>query len=83
MERTGVGAVITSHQMSLLSSLKESFARAVQIKIVVSVILDSGVRVLLPDLEQAAARGVPLQILTSRDLNITEPYALYLLRRPA
>ena len=72
------GNVITNHLVSLLSSLKESFARAEQIKIVVSFILESGVRLLLPDLQQAAARGVPLQILTSRYLNITEPSALYL-----
>lgn len=80
MEWSGVGNVITNHQVSLLSSLKESFARAEQIKIVVSFILESGVRLLLPDLQQAAARYVPLQILTSRYLNITEPSALYLLR---
>lgn len=80
MEWSGVGNVITNHQVSLLSSLKESFARAEQIKIVVSFILESGVRLLLPDLQQAAARSVPLQILTSRYLNITEPSALYLLR---
>lgn len=80
MEWSGVGNVITNHQVSLLSSLKESFARAEQIKIVVSFILESGVRLLLPDLQQAAARGVPLQMLTSRYLNITEPSALYLLR---
>ena len=29
MELSGVGYVITNHQVSLLSSLKESFARAV------------------------------------------------------
>lgn len=59
MEWSGVGNVITNHQVSLLSSLKESFARAEQIKIVVSFILESGVRLLLPDLQQAAARRSP------------------------
>lgn len=72
--------VITNHQVTLLSSLQESFARADEIKIVVSFVLESGVRLLLPDLQRALERGVPVQILTSRYLNITEPSALYLLR---
>ena len=66
MEWSGSGKVITNHQVALFSSPKESFARAEQIKIVVSFILESGVRLLLPDLQPAAARGDPLQILTSR-----------------
>ena len=77
MEISGVSTVITILEVSLFCSLKESFARAEQIKIVVSFILESGVRLLLPDLQQAVARGVPLQILTSRYLNITDLPALY------
>ena len=72
--------VITNHGVSLLRCLRESFARAEQIKIVVSFIMESGVRLLLPDLQKAMERGVPVQILTSNYLNITEPSALYLLR---
>lgn len=72
--------VITNHGVSLLRCLRESFARAEQIKIVVSFIMESGVRLLLPDLQQAIEWGVPVQILTSNYLNITEPSALYLLR---
>lgn len=72
--------VITNYQTSLLRSLQDSFARADQIKIVVSFIMESGVWLLLPELQQAVARGARVEILTSRYLNITEPSALYLLR---
>lgn len=72
--------VITNYQVPLLDSLQESFGRAEHIKIVVSFILESGVRLLLTDLQRAVARGVPVQILTSNYLNITEPSALYLLK---
>lgn len=72
--------VITNYQVSLLRSLQESFARAEQIKMVVSFVLESGVRLLLPDLQRAVERGVTVQILTSPYLNITEPSALYLLK---
>lgn len=72
--------VITNDKVPLLNYLQESFARATQIKIIVSFILESGVRLLLPDLQKAVERNVPVQILTGRYLNITEPSALYLLR---
>ena len=49
--------VITNHGVSLLRCLRESFARAEQIKIVVSFIMESGVRLLLPDLQQAIEWG--------------------------
>lgn len=72
--------VITNNQVSLLSSLQDSFTRAKQIKLVVSFVMESGVRLLLPALQEALARGASVQILTSRYLNITEPSALYLLK---
>ncbi|MGI6160246.1 DEAD/DEAH box helicase family protein [Candidatus Darwinibacter acetoxidans] len=75
-----MGNVITNYKVSLLNSLQDSFLRANQIKIVVSFVMESGVRLLLPHLQEAAARGVPVQILTSLYLNITEPSALYLLK---
>lgn len=73
-------SVITNQRVTLLSSLQESLARAEQIKIVVSFVMESGVRLLLPDLQRAVERRVPVQILTSSYLNITEPSALYLLK---
>lgn len=75
-----MGNVITNYKVSLLNSLQDSFLRANQIKIVVSFVMESGVRLLLPHLQEAAARGVPVQILTSLYLNITEPSVLYLLK---
>lgn len=64
----------------MLASLRASLARAAQLKFIVSFVLESGVRLLLPDLQQALERGAQVQILTSRYLNISEPSALYLLR---
>lgn len=64
----------------MLAALQTSFREAVEIKLVVSFIMESGVRLLLPDLQLAASRGVPIRILTSRYLGITEPSALYMLR---
>ncbi len=72
--------VITNERFSLLSSLQDSFKRANQIKLVVSFVMESGVRLLLPDLQAALERNASVQILTSRYLNITEPSALYLLK---
>lgn len=72
--------VITNYETSLLSCLRDSFGRATGIKFVVSFVMESGVRLLLPDLQAVLAQNIPVQILTSRYLNITEPSALYLLK---
>jgi superfamily II DNA or RNA helicase len=72
--------VITNDRVSLLRSLQSSIRRAEQIKLVVSFVVESGVRLLLPDLKGAVERGVSVQILTGRYLNVTEPSALYLLK---
>jgi superfamily II DNA or RNA helicase/HKD family nuclease len=76
----GVQNVLTNNKITLLDSLQNSFRGAKGIKFVVSFVMESGVRLLLPNLLQAQAQGIPIQILTSRYLNITEPSALYLLR---
>jgi len=72
--------VITNYQESLLSYLSDSFRRAEHVKIIVSFIMESGVRLILPELQKALERQVRVEILTSRYLNITEPSALYLLK---
>ncbi len=71
--------VITNEQDTMFAVLCASLRRAHCIRMVVSFVLESGVRLLLPELRAAAGRGVPIELITSRYLNITEPSALYLL----
>ena len=61
--------------------LKDSLSRARSIDIVVSFLMESGVRLMLPDLLAAADRGARIRILTGTYLNITQPSALYLIRK--
>ncbi len=72
--------VITNEKLILLDSLRDSFRHAKRIKFIVSFVMESGVRLILPDLQAALRRGAEVEILTSRYLNITEPSALYLLQ---
>lgn len=65
----------------LLYQLKLSMARAKQIDIIVSFLMESGVRMLLSDLKAALQRGVRIRILTGNYLGITQPSALYLLKK--
>lgn len=61
--------------------LKDSLSRARSIDIIVSFLMESGVRLMLPDLLAAADRGARIRILTGTYLNITQPSALYLIRK--
>lgn len=65
----------------LLYQLKLSMARAKQIDIIVSFLMESGVRMLLSDLKAALQRGVRIRILTGNYLGITQPSALFLLKK--
>ena len=65
----------------LLYQLRLSMARAKQIDIIVSFLMESGVRMLLSDLKAALQRGVRIRILTGNYLGITQPSALYLLKK--
>lgn len=56
-------------------------ARAKLIDIIVSFLMESGVRMLLSDLKSALHRGVRIRILTGNYLGITQPSALYLLKK--
>lgn len=42
-------------------------------------LMESGVKLILNDLEKAIEKGVKIRILTGNYLNITQPQALYLL----
>jgi len=73
--------VITGDTDNYLSHwLKQSIKRANRIDIIVSFLMESGVKMLVEDLKDAIDRGVEIRILTGSYLNITQPQALYLLR---
>ena len=58
-----------------------SMAQAKQIDIFVSFLMESGVRMLLKDLKAALDRGVRIRILTENYLGITQPSALFLIKK--
>lgn len=64
----------------LYLKLKQSFKMATAIDIIVSFLMESGVKLLLQDLKEAISRGVNIRILTGNYLKITQPQALYLLK---
>lgn len=64
----------------LLYQLKYSMMSADQIEIIVSFLMESGVRIILADLQKALQRGTRIRILTGNYLGITQPGALYLLK---
>ena len=61
----------------LISSLK----KADSVDIIVSFLMESGVKMLLEELENALQRGARIRILTGNYLGITQPSALYLIKR--
>lgn len=71
---------ITGNKDHLYPKLKQSFKTATTIDIIVSFLMDSGVKLLLQDLKEALKRGVKIRILTGNYLKITQPQALYLLK---
>ncbi|MCI8712797.1 MAG: DEAD/DEAH box helicase family protein [Ruminococcus sp.] len=65
----------------LYYQLKRSMGKANRINIIVSFLMESGVRMLLKDLRAALARGVMVRILTGNYLGITQPSALFLIKK--
>lgn len=65
----------------LYYQLKMSIQQAKQMDIIVSFLMESGVKLLLKDLEAALKRGVKIRLLTGNYLGITQPSALYLLKK--
>lgn len=82
MEDIASLAVVTGEKKEkyLLWQLEISMAHAKRIDLIVSFLMESGVKMFLPQLKQAQKRGVPIRILTGNYLGITQPSALYLLR---
>ena len=71
---------ITGDKDHIYPKLKQSFKTATTIDIIVSFLMESGVKLLLQDLKEALKRGVKIRILTGNYLKVTQPQALYLLK---
>lgn len=71
---------ITGGENHLYPFIKEAMDRAVAIDIIVSFIMESGVRLLENDFKKVAESSKKIRILTGNYLNITQPSALYLLK---
>ena len=78
---TGVMTGDRNRLMQLYYQLIHSISKAKRIDIIVSFLMESGVRMLLKDLKGALDRGVCIRILTGNYLGITQPSALYLLKQ--
>ena len=81
IEPTNVMTGDKDRQRFLLYQLKLSMMQAQKIDIIVSFLMESGVRLILKDLKSALLRGVQIRILTGNYLGITQPSALYLIRQ--
>ena len=71
---------ITGGNYYLYNRMKYSIKSAASMDIIVSFLMESGVKLILKDLQNAIDRGTKVRILTGNYLNITEPQALYLLK---
>lgn len=67
-------------RMYLYYQLINSLKQADRVDIVVSFLMESGVRMLLNELENSLKRGAQIRILTGNYLGITQPSALYLIK---
>ncbi|MBD5513703.1 MAG: DEAD/DEAH box helicase family protein [Lachnospiraceae bacterium] len=65
----------------LYYQLKISMKKAKRIDIIVSFLMESGVKMILRDLQEALDRGVQVRILTGNYLGITQPSALCLIKK--
>ena len=72
-----MGDNISSITNNLISEFEKNLERANSIDIIVSFVMESGVRLILDDLIKS---NVKVRLLTGTYLNITQPHALYLLK---
>lgn len=81
IESTDVMTGDKNRSRFLYYQLKMSMQKAKQIDIIVSFLMESGVRMILRDLKAALERGVQIRILTGNYLGITQPSALCLIKK--
>ncbi|MGN0497011.1 MAG: DEAD/DEAH box helicase family protein [Lachnospiraceae bacterium] len=67
-------------RMYLYYQLIHSLKKAESVDIIVSFLMESGVKMLLDELDNALKRGARIRILTGNYLGITQPSALYLIK---
>lgn len=67
-------------RMHLYYQLINSLKKADSVDIIVSFLMESGVRMLIDELDSALKRGAKIRILTGNYLGITQPSALYLIK---
>ncbi len=81
IESTDVMTGDRNRNRFLYYQLKGSMLKADRIDIIVSFLMESGVRLILKDLKAALERGAQIRILTGNYLGITQPSALYLIKK--
>ena len=81
IESTSVMTGDRNRSRFLYYQLKISMKKAKRIEIIVSFLMESGVKLILRDLREALDRGVQVCILTGNYLGITQPSALCLIRK--
>lgn len=70
----------SNKRMYLYYQLISSLKKAESVDIIVSFLMESGVKMLIKELENALKRGARVSILTGNYLGITQPSALYLIK---
>lgn len=81
IEYTDVMTGDKNRKRYLYYQLKMSMLKANKIDIIVSFLMESGVRMILKDLKAVLDRGVQVRILTGNYLGITQPSALCLIKK--
>lgn len=71
---------ITGRKNNLYERLKFDINDAVEMKFIVSFLMESGIKLIADDLEAAILNGAKLKIITGTYLNITEPSCIYYLK---
>lgn len=69
--------LISNGKKTMYETLKNSINNSEEIVMNVSFIRDSGLKLLIPELQKAKAAGKNIKILTSDYMKVTEPNALY------
>lgn len=69
--------LISNNKNTMYEALKNSINSCEEIIMNVSFIRDSGLKLLIPELQKAKAAGKNIKILTSDYMKVTEPNALY------
>lgn len=81
IESTDVMTGDKDKRMYLYYQLVNSIKKADRVDIIVSFLMESGVKMLLSELDNALRRGATIRILTGNYLGITQPSALYLIKQ--